>query len=167
MLKKFFKSYIILVYCALFTGVLLVPAQIRADAGGEKLEIKPLYIFRNISGRDPFSPRYMEGKFPAIVSVDITVLKLLGITRSGNVMTALFKSKSGSNFGYIFTGGKLYGDNDALITGIAGEFKSDTEIMLRQGDIEMHYKLDADPAGSPDIIGRESNTTNAAAAPVK
>jgi|GEM_PF-1084036 hypothetical protein len=153
MLKKFFKSYIMTLNCALFLAALLLPPCLKADDQNEKFDIKPLYIFQNSGGRDPFSPRYKEETFPTVVAVDITTLALLGITESNNVKTALFKSKIGSNFGYIFTGGRMYGDNDEIISDIAGEFKSDMEVLLRQGDREVLFKLTTNPAGSPNIKG--------------
>jgi hypothetical protein len=153
MLKKYFKRYIMALNCALFLGALLMPVWAKAGAVDEQFEIKPLYIFQNSGGRDPFSPRYKQETFPTVLKVDITTLTLLGITESNNIRTALFKSKIGSNFGYIFTGGKLYGDNEEIITDIAGEFKSNIEVLLRQGDGEVLFKLADNPAGSPNIKG--------------
>lgn len=151
MLKKSFKSYIMALNYAVILAALLMPVCALAGDADGKFDIKPLYIFQNSGGRDPFSPRYKQETFPTVLAVDITTLTLLGITESNNIRTALFKSKIGSNFGYIFTGGRLYGDNDEIITDIAGEFKNDMEVLLRQGDREVLFKLTDNPAGSPNI----------------
>ena len=150
MLKKSKKSYIIKVIILLFIVALSKPVFIVAEEEEMDFDIKPIYQFQNKSGRDPFEPRYKKELAPAVVEVDISTFLLIGITKSEGANAALFKSKSGNPFGYIFINGKLYGENERIIPDIAGEIKSDSEVVLVQGDREVLFKLSED-GGGPNI----------------
>jgi hypothetical protein len=171
MLKKGAHRYIIhniIYYIMAFTAVFLLPcAAAAADTNGtagtaapavtavtagapDDFEIKPVYIFVNKAGRDPFEPRYKTEAAPAMVDVDITTFSLQGITESKGMQAALFKSKSGNPFGYIFIDGRLYGENDRVIPDVSGEIRENQQVLLVQGDREVLFKLDEQLNG-PDI----------------
>lgn len=151
MLKKKKQRYIIIwsIICFFLYGLFAI---ICVFAQEEELvfKIKPIYEFNFKAGRDPFEPRILKQQIPAIVDVDISTLKLLGITESKGVKTALFMSRSGSAFGFIFIDGVLYGENNKQILGISGEIKSNEEVLLKQGDKEVLFKLTKDIEG-PNI----------------
>jgi hypothetical protein len=154
MLKKRHKSYIIkngIINIMVLTAVFFIAGTTTGAAESEdEFEIKPLYIFEDKAGRDPFEPRHRKEAVPAMMSVDITTFSLQGITESRGMLAALFKSKSGNPFGYIFMDGKLYGENDRVIPDIAGEIKANNEVLLIQGDREVLFKLDENTDG-PNI----------------
>jgi len=156
MLKKQVKSYIINIILFI---VITAFCPVLAQNGGvdDELEVKPLYIFQNKADRDPFEPRGKKQAVPPIAEVDITTFRLLGITESGGVKAALFRSKSGNPFGYIFIGTKLYGDNDKVVAGVDGEIKNDEEVILVQGDKEVLFKLEEDMAGNNIRPGESSS----------
>lgn len=152
MLKKMAKRVKIktAVVFIVFLAALFALQPVSADEA-ENLEIKPSYVFQDKAGRDPFEPRYEKEVAPAFKEVDITTFSLQGITTDDRGMkAALFKSRSGNPFGYIFIGDKLYGENDQVISDVTGEIKSDKEALLRQGDREVLFKIEEDVSG-PDI----------------
>lgn len=151
MLKLEIKRYIMAVMSALLTGVLFTPAIIKAESAGDDFTVKPIYIFQNKAGRDPFSPRFVKDSSFSISAVDITTLSIQGVSESNGVRTALFRTKSGMSFGYIFVDGRLYGDNDLEIADVTGEFKNDFEVLLRQGDREVLFRLPSETTGGPNI----------------
>ncbi|MCE5301458.1 MAG: hypothetical protein LLG37_11405 [Spirochaetia bacterium] len=113
-----------------------------AEQQDESLEIKPVYIFQNKGNRDPFVPRFRQEALSSVAMVDITTFTLLGITTdSQGRRAALFRSKSGSTSGYVFLEGRLYGDNDEEVNYISGEWKGERDILLRQGDREVLFKM--------------------------
>jgi hypothetical protein len=128
-----------------------MPGPLMADDADAAFIIKPFYVFQNKAGRDPFTPRFKTGVFPSAVTVDISTFSLMGITRSGNEMAALFVSKSGVQTGYIFMNGKLTADNNITVSDVAGNFKSDSEILLKQGDKEVLFSLSKLPPVSSNI----------------
>jgi hypothetical protein len=136
---------------ALFCPVIISAAD--NAAGTDEFEIKPAYIFQNKAGRDPFEPRYKREAVPAMAEIDITAFSLQGITiDAGGGKAALFRSKSGNPFGYIFMDGKLYGENDQVIPDVAGEIRPTNEVLLIQGDKEVLFKLEEDTGpGSRNI----------------
>jgi hypothetical protein len=145
MLKKSAQRYIIyniILYIMAFTAVFLLPCAAGSAETADDFEIKPVYIFVDKAGRDPFEPRYKTEVAPAMVDVDITTFSLQGITESKGMQAALFKSKSGSPFGYIFIDGKLYGENDRIIPDVSGEIKENQQVLLVQGDKEVLFKID-------------------------
>jgi hypothetical protein len=152
MLKSRFKSSIINMTTAVCMALIFMPACIAADdENNSDFEIKPLYVFQNKAGRDPFVPRYQTGVLPSVLKVDISTFTLLGITQSGAEKAALFKSRSGLQLGYVFMEGKLTADNDVVVSDVAGSFKSDTEILLRQGDKEVLFTMPKLPDNSNEI----------------
>jgi len=138
-LKKAGINLIIICIYTAFFGM----AAVSTAAAEDEFEIKPLYVFQNKAARDPFTARNEKHSTTAVVNVDISTFSLLGITQSGGLKTALFKSRSGSPFGYIFTEGRLYGENDRVIPGIDGEIRGVDTVVLRQGDKEVLFRLDA------------------------
>jgi hypothetical protein len=156
MLKKRRQRYIIIwyiIYLFLYGSLILV--NVLAQEQELFFEIKPIYEFSFKAGRDPFEPRILKQQIPAIVDIDISTFKLVGITESQGVKTALFMSRSGSSFGFIFVDGVLYGENNKKIPGITGEIRSKDEVLLRQGDREVLFKLTVDIEG-PNIKPEES-----------
>ncbi len=154
MLKKSKQRYIIIwniIYFFIYGLFSIVFAQEQELV----FEIKPVYEFNYKAGRDPFEPRTLKQQIPAIVDVDISTFKLLGITESDGIKTALFMSRSGSPFGFIFIDGVLYGENNKQIPGITGEIKNNEEVILKQGDKEVLFKLTKDIEG-PNIKPEES-----------
>jgi hypothetical protein len=161
MLKQENKRYIMVMISALLLSVFLGFAVIKAEGNADDFTVKPIYIFQNKAGRDPFTPRFEKENSFSISAVDITTLSIQGVSESNGIKTALFRTKSGIAFGYIFTEGKLYGDNDMEITDVNGEFKSDFEVMLRQGDREVLFRLPSEASDGPNIRPEQSaNTTN-------
>lgn len=150
MLKKKEQRYIILKIICFFLYGLFVINCIFAQEQELVFEIKPVYEFNFKAGRDPFEPRILKQQIPAIVNVDISTFKLLGITESNGTKTALFMSRSGSTFGFIFIDGMLYGENNKQIPGVSGEIKNNEEVLLKQGDKEVLFKLMQDIEG-PNI----------------
>ena len=165
MLKQENKKYIMVMISALLLSVFLGFAVIKAEENADDFTVKPIYIFQNKAGRDPFTPRFEKENSFSISAVDITTLSIQGVSESNGIKTALFRTKSGMTFGYIFTEGKLYGDNDVEITDVNGEFKSDFEVMLRQGDREVLFRLPSEASDGPNIRPEQSanTTTNNAA----
>ena len=153
MLKNRKKQFIIkLIYISisvLFSGMLF------ASSETINYEIKPKYSFANKGGRDIFTPRndmevnYME-------RVDISALRLNGISGINGTKAALFGTKSSSEFGYVFMNGALLGENEEIVQGITGEVRNDKEVMLRQGDKEILFKLPDDNASEVNINGNRS-----------
>lgn len=140
MLKKHGQKYIIKAIIALiFTAGFCSSGFSNQDA--DDLTVKPAYSFTNKGGRDPFSPRYMGQPVPVFAKVDITSLALLGVTETEGVKAALFVNKTGQSVGFVFTEGRMYGDNNEEVTGITGEIKSSSEVLLVQGDKEVLYTL--------------------------
>ena len=151
MFKKGLTGPIAWLVAAAVTAAVLVPVCALADDDNSAFEIKPLYIFQNKAGRDPFTPRYRTGVLPSMLKVDISTFTLVGITQSNGSRAALFRSKTGVQTGYIFMDGRLTTDNDVVVTDVAGVFKNDTEIMLKQGDKEVLFTLPKTPPVSPII----------------
>ncbi|HRU39071.1 MAG TPA: hypothetical protein P5511_04280 [Candidatus Goldiibacteriota bacterium] len=139
-------SALIMALCQFYIVSIGTPLAVAED----EYLIKPLYEFKNKAKRDPFSARHEKDSTIAAVSVDITTFSLIGITQSGQLKTALFKSKNGTPFGYIFAEGRLYGENDRVIEGIEGEIRGVDIVLLRQGDREVIFKLDVSTEG-PNI----------------
>lgn len=153
MLKNRNERYIIkksIINIILFIIIIIMPSALPGVDYIDEFEIKPLYVFENKAGRDPFEPRYKKEAAPAVVEVDITTFSLQGITESKGIQAALFKSKSGNPFGYIFMDGRLYGENDKVIPDVAGEIKEGGEVILIQGDREVLFRLNESIEG-PNI----------------
>ncbi len=150
MLKKELKKDIIL------KGIIIVIVLLNSifvladDKDIEEFAIKPLYVFSNKGKRDPFKPRYKKEVIPVIDTIDISTLVLQGITETRQSKAALFKTASGSDVSYIFINGKMYRENEEVISDIKGEIKNDKEVVLKQGDKEILFKLSDDVTG-PDI----------------
>ncbi|MCX7698974.1 MAG: hypothetical protein N2114_05865 [Candidatus Goldbacteria bacterium] len=160
MLKKSKQKYIILwIVISSFSYGFFSLIDIFAQEQELIFEIKPIYEFTFKAGRDPFEPRILKEQIPAMIDVDISTFKLIGITESQGVKTALFMSRSGSTFGFIFIDGVLYGENNRKIPGITGEIKSNEEVLLIQGDKEVLFKLTYDIEG-PNIKPKEITTTS-------
>ena len=158
MLKKKKQRYIIISNIIfLFLYNLFIVINIFAQEQELVFEIKPVYEFNFKAGRDPFEPRILNQQIPVIVDVDISTFKLMGITESQGVKTALFMSRSGTSFGFIFIDGVLYGENNRQIPGITGEIKNNEEVLLRQGDKEVLFKLTHDIEG-PNIKPEDSSS---------
>ncbi len=152
MMKKegrFLKA--VFLAAAVFLSAAVMPSFSFAEENNSLFEIKPLYVFQNKGSRDPFIPRYKTGVFPSALTVDISTFSLLGITESRGEKAALFKSKSGVQLGYVFMNGKLMAENDVNVSDVAGEFRGSMEILLRQGDKEVLFKLAKQPTTSPNI----------------
>lgn len=156
MLKREKQRYIIIIisYIYFFLHCLFAIMYVFAQEEDMFFKIKPIYEFNFKVGRDPFEPRTLKQQIPAIVDVDISTLKLLGIIESNGVKSALFMSRSGSTFGFIFINGVFYGENNKQIYGISGEIKSNEEVLLKQGDKEVLFKLTKDIEG-PNIKPEE------------
>jgi hypothetical protein len=107
----------------------------------------PIFHFKNETGRDPFSARQLLINMEQKNDLQISTLMLEGITNTGSRKTALFSTTGGFKSGYIFEDGALYGDNDKVIEGITGKILNKDEIILRQGDKEVIFKLDKDVSG--------------------
>ncbi|HPD18099.1 MAG TPA: hypothetical protein PLF61_00365 [Candidatus Goldiibacteriota bacterium] len=158
MLKKKKQRYIIIcVFLCFFLFVLSGINYVLAQNQEQDVffDIKPIYEFGFKAGRDPFEARIQKQQIPAIIDVDISTFKLIGITESQGIKTALFMCRSGTPFGFIFVDGTLYGENNKQIHGISGEIKSNDEVLLRQGDKEVLFKLTQDIEG-PNIKPEES-----------
>jgi hypothetical protein len=158
MLKWKNKRFIIRVVSAVLGLLIIIPAFLKAEESADFSAVKPLYIFQNKGGRDPFYPRYMKQTSGSIESVDITTLSLQGVTESNGIKSALLKSRNGLTFGYIFTDGRLYGDNDVEIADVTGEFKGENELLLRQGDREITFSM-PENADGPNIGPADSGNT--------
>jgi hypothetical protein len=144
MLKTAFKRYIIdkIIYIImLFSAFCAAPAIAADQQPVDEFEIKPVYEFSYKAGRDPFEPRYKNNSIKINDLIDISALYLMGITVSGGGKAALFSFKNGSNFGYVFMDGKLYGENNTVIEDIKGEINENSEVILIQGDREILFKL--------------------------
>ncbi|MCX8092787.1 MAG: hypothetical protein N3E50_01310 [Candidatus Goldbacteria bacterium] len=160
MLKKSRQIYIIIcMIISSFSCGLFYVIDIFAQEQELIFEIKPIYEFTFKAGRDPFEPRILKEQIPAMIDVDISTFKLMGITESQGVKTALFMSRSGSTFGFIFIDGVLYGENNKKIPGITGEIKNKEEVLLIQGDKEVLFKLTPDIEG-PNIKPEEITITS-------
>ncbi len=150
MLKKEIKKDIIL------KGIIIVMLLINTafiladDKETDEFVIKPLYVFSNKGKRDPFKPRYKKEVIPVIDTVDISTLVLQGITETKQSKAALFKTMSGSDVSYIFINGKMYKENEEIISDVKGEIKNNKEVVLKQGDKEILFKL-SDEVTGPDI----------------
>lgn len=160
MLKRVIKRYIMTMISALLLSVILGFVVIKADDLGDDFTVKPIYIFQNKAGRDPFSPRFEKESSYSISAVDITTLFIQGVSESNGIKTALFRTKSGISFGYIFSDGRLYGDNDMEIAGVTGEFKNDFEVLLRQGDREVLFRLPSEVTNGPNIRPEAASDAN-------
>ena len=152
--------YNIILYIMAFLAAFLLPGTAAAAETADDFEIKPVYVFVDKAGRDPFEPRYKTEAAPAMVDIDITTLSLQGITESRGVQAALFKSKSGNPFGYIFIDGKLYGENDRIIPDVSGEIKENQQVLLIQGDREVLFKIDEQLDGPNIRPETKSNGAN-------
>lgn len=148
MLKKGYKKYIIIlkILIILFFSRCFSFAKAIENSEDEFL-IKPLYIFKNKGNRDPFKPRYKANIIPVVENISISTLVLQGITETQETKAALFKS-SGENTSYILMDGKFYRENEEVVPGIFGEIISEKEVILRQGDKEIIFKLSDDVTGS-------------------
>ncbi len=140
MLKKTPGKYIIKILIGCILPVWLC-GNLFSNQETDELTVRPAYIFTNKGGRDPFSPRYMAQPIPAFVKIDITSLALLGVTETNGMQAALFVNKTGQSVGFVFMNGKMYGDNDEEITGISGEIRNHSEVLLLQGDREVLYTI--------------------------
>lgn len=149
MLKKELKKFIILIgtLVILYLTNFLILAD---DKDADEFTIKPLYVFSNKGKRDPFKPRYKKDVIPVVDTVDISSLILLGITETKQSKAALFKTASGSDVSYIFINGNMYKENEEIIIDIKGEIRNEKEVLLKQGDKEILFKL-SDEVTGPDI----------------
>ncbi len=151
MLKKGIKKSIILKAIVVILVLFIINLYILAEnQDNDEFTIKPVYVFLNKGKRDPFKPKYMKDIIPVVDAVDISSLVLLGITETRQSKAALFKTVSGSDVSYIFMNGRMYKENEEIIIDIQGEIKNEKEVVLRQGDKEILFKL-SDEVKSPDI----------------
>ena len=118
-----------------------------AHAQGNQYSAAPIFEFKNETGRDPFSAKQLITYMGQQDNLQISTLMLEGITNTGNRKTALFSTTGGFKSGYIFEDGVLYGDNDKVIEGIEGKILNKDEIILKQGDKEVLFKLDKEVSG--------------------
>jgi hypothetical protein len=150
MLKKDYKKYIMVLKIFLILFFCLCFSFARAIENSEdEFVIKPSYIFKNKGNRDPFKPRYKANILPVVENISISTLVLQGITETQETKAALFKSSS-ENTSYILMDGKLYRENEEVVPDIFGEIISEKEVVLRQGDKEIIFKLSDDVTG-PNI----------------
>lgn len=146
-------------FLSLFAILRPAPAAAAAEAT-EDFEIRPIYQFEYKSARDPFEPRHKREAAPAVAEIDISTFSLMGVTESGGIQAALFRNRNGNPFGYIFMDGKLYGENDRVITGVAGEIRDSGEVLLIQGDREVLFRLNETINGPnirPEVNNKSAN----------
>ncbi len=118
-----------------------------AQAETSDFSAKPVFEYRVDSGRDPFSPTQLVKFVRGQSNIQISSLMLEGITITGNSKSALLRTTGGFLFSYIFEDGKLYGDNSKVIEGITGKILNEHEVILKQGDREIIFKLEKDATG--------------------
>lgn len=106
----------------------------------EKL-FKPLAQYQLKGRRDPFLQPQAGLAHNVMNRVDIGMLRLTGVIQHPQRALALFAVASGPKFGYLLKGGKLYRENNQPVAGITGEILSRTEVVLKQGDDRMVFKL--------------------------
>jgi hypothetical protein len=114
----------------------------------DELIVKPIYEFSNKNKRDPFVPRQFRNLLQSNKDIVISTLLLEGITLTKDSKTALFVNRSGGNFNYILADGIFYGENNTRIPEITGEIRNGNEVMLRQGDREILFKMSKETTGS-------------------
>lgn len=97
--------------------------------------------YRAQGRRDPFV-QPPAGRLRNIsTKVEIENLKLTGVIRNSQKAVALFTSRTGPRFGYLLKGGRLFGENHQAIPEIVGEIHGPNEVVLRQRNREMEYRL--------------------------
>jgi hypothetical protein len=149
MLKKARKGTLAFTAAAVMAAILCTFVFAYADIGdSEELTVKPIYEFSNKSKRDPFVPRQFRNLLQSNRDVVISTLLLEGITLTNESKTALFMNRSGGNFSYILADGIFYGENNTPIPEITGEIRNENEVMLRQGDREILFKMSKEATGS-------------------
>ena len=79
-------------------------------------------------------------------AVEVTSKKVR-ITITGKNKSALLRTTGGFLFSYIFEDGRLFGDNSKVIEGVSGKILNDNELLLKQGDKEIIFKLEKDMTG--------------------
>jgi len=130
---------------AVFLAVIFFPANSSADVSD--FTAKPAFEYKVESGRDPFSPKQLITYVRGQSNVQISSLMLEGITITGTNKSALLRTTGGFLFSYIFKDGKLYGDNSKVIEGVSGRILNNNELLLKQGDKEIIFKLEKDMTG--------------------
>ena len=80
-------------------------------------------------------------------NVQISSLMLEGITITGKNKSALRGLPAVFFSNYIFEDGRLFGDNSKVIEGVSGKILNDNELLLKQGDKEIIFKLEKDMTG--------------------
>jgi len=105
----------------------------------EALLLQPRYEARG--RRDPFVQPKAGRLHQVMERVDISTLRLTGVIRNPKQALALFVSQSGSKFGYLLKGGRLYRENQQVIPDITGKVINPRKVVLKQGDKQIVFKL--------------------------
>jgi len=101
------------------------------------------FTYKAKNRRDPF----IQPSSRAIAKsgkINIVNLKLVGMLRNPQKVMALFTAKTGPKFGYLFQDNRLFKENHQPIVGISGEINNPKEVVLRQGEKEVVFKLAID-----------------------
>ncbi len=130
---------------AVFFAVIFLPVNSGAEVSD--FSAKPVFEYKVESGRDPFSPKQLVTYVRTQSNVQISSLMLEGITINGKNKSALLRTTGGFLFSYIFEDGRLFGDNSKVIEGVSGKILNDNELLLKQGDKEIIFKLEKDMTG--------------------
>ena len=130
---------------AVFFAVIFL--SVNSGAEVSDFSAKPVFEYKVESGRDPFSPKQLVTYVRTQSNVQISSLMLEGITITGKNKSALLRTTGGFLFSYIFEDGRLFGDNSKVIEGVSGKILNDNELLLKQGDKEIIFKLEKDMTG--------------------
>jgi hypothetical protein len=102
---------------------------------------QPSVLYQVKGRRDPFIRSQPGSTYRVVTRVDITILRLTGVISHPQRSLALFNTQTGPRFGYILKGGQLYRENNQLVLGITGEIVNRNEVVLKQGDKRILYRL--------------------------
>jgi Tfp pilus assembly protein PilP len=91
--------------------------------------------------RDPFVQPSAGRLNQVIENINIENLRLTGVIRNPKQAMALFASQTGTKFGYVLKGTKLYRENHQAIPGITGKVLNPKEVLLKQGEKQIVFKL--------------------------
>lgn len=111
------------------------------DSDNSRLLVRSKIAYHSKGRRDPFVQPRINNYHHLLGQVDIESLKLTGIIRNDQQATALFTTQTGPRFGYLLKQGKLYRENHQPVTGITGDVINPKQVVLRQGEREIIFKL--------------------------
>jgi Tfp pilus assembly protein PilP len=122
-------------------GAVLWAAGPALAAAQDEILFQPPAVYQSQTRRDPFVQPAAGRLNNILPRLDIDSLKLTGVISHPHRSLALFTAQTGPRFGYLLKEGKLYGENHRLVSGVTGQVLNSEQVILKQGNRRIVFKM--------------------------